>query len=61
MKVKITDECIFCRVCEEINPEIFTIDIKPIVNVDNIEGNENDCIDAALICPVNAILIDEIY
>ena len=25
-----------------------------------IKGNEQDCIDAALICPVNAIWIDDI-
>ncbi len=61
MLVTITEECILCGACEAINSRVFSIDVKPNVNQDKIEGNENDCIDAALICPVNAIWIDDIF
>lgn len=61
MKVKITDDCVGCGACEAINPEIFLIDSQARVNNSKIGGHEQDCIDAALICPANAIWIDEIF
>lgn len=61
MYVSVTDECVCCGACEAINPNIFSIDSIARVNCDMIEGSEQDCIDAALICPVNAIWIDDIF
>ena len=61
MHVLITDECVTCGACEAINPQIFYVEANSakVIN-ENIKGNEQDCIDAALICPVNAIWIDDI-
>ncbi len=61
MHIKITDDCVTCGACEAINPIIFSIE-TPCAEVDEkfIKGNVQDCIDAALICPVNAIWIDDI-
>ena len=61
MLVSITDECVCCGACEAINPNIFTIDSIARVNYDMVDGSEQDCIDAALICPVNAIWLDDIF
>lgn len=61
MNIKISDECVCCGACETINPNIFTVDSIARVNSNKIKGYEQDCIDAALICPVNAIWIDEIF
>lgn len=61
MLVSVTDECVCCGACEAINPNIFSIDSIARVNSKMIEGAEQDCIDAALICPVNAIWIDDIF
>ena len=62
MHITITDDCVNCGACEVINPKIFSVDTY-CAKVDNrfTKGNEQDCIDAALICPVNAIWIDDIY
>lgn len=60
MIVTISSNCTGCGACSAINPEIFEInDHTATANPDFIEGNEDDCIDAALACPVNAIRIDE--
>lgn len=62
MQVFITDECVTCGACEAINPDIFTMGAaRAEVMPEFIEGFEKDCIDAALICPVNAIWIDDIF
>ena len=61
MIVTITDNCIYCGACEAINPEVFIIDDKATVIQENIDKNWEKCIDSALICPVSAIWIDEIY
>ena len=61
MHIIITDECVNCGACEAINPKIFSVDTNLAkVNSKYIKGNEQDCIDAALICPVNAIWIYDI-
>lgn len=61
MHIKITDDCVTCGACEAINPKIFSIETTNAkVDEKFIKGNEQDCIDAALICPVNAIWIDDI-
>lgn len=60
MLVSISDKCIGCGACSAINPEIFEISNNiATVNQDNVDGYEDDCIDAALACPVNAIKIDD--
>jgi len=60
MIVSITNSCTGCGACSAINPEIFEIhNSQATANPEFIEGNEDDCIDAALACPVNAIKIDE--
>lgn len=60
MIVTISSNCTGCGACSAINPEVFEIsDHSATVNTEHIDGNEDDCIDAALACPVNAIRIDE--
>lgn len=60
MIVSITSNCTGCGACAAINPEVFEISNSfATVNPDHVDGNEDDCIDAALACPVNAIRIDE--
>lgn len=61
MNIKISDECVCCGACEAINPNIFSVDSKARINAEMVRGYEQDCIDAALVCPVNAIWIDEIF
>ena len=60
MQVKISDECVGCGICEAINSYVFLVDSIAKVNKNEINQNKQDCIDAALICPVNAIWIDDI-
>lgn len=60
MIVTISNSCTGCGACSAINPEVFEISNSfATVNQDFVEGNEDDCIDAALACPVNAIKIDD--
>jgi len=60
MLVAISNSCTGCGACSAINPEVFEIHNNfATVNQEFIEGNEDDCIDAALACPVNAIRIDD--
>lgn len=60
MLVSISSKCIGCGACSAINPEVFEIhDNIATVNQDHVDGYEDDCIDAALACPVNAIKIDD--
>ncbi len=60
MKVKILRGCTKCGACSAINSDIFEM-TKDGVNIhnENVYGNEIDCIDAAIACPVNVIQIDE--
>lgn len=60
MKVTIMDNCTGCGACEAINSDVFHVDTKAHVNERAVNKNEQDCIDAALICPVNAIWIDNL-
>ena len=60
MHVTIMDSCTGCGACEAINSDIFTVDHKAHVRDKNIDKGKQDCIDAALICPVNAIWIEEL-
>ena len=49
-----------CGACEAINSDVFFVDVVAHVNDSSVDGNEQDCIDAALVCPVNAIWIEDI-
>lgn len=60
MYIMISDKCVACGVCSAINSRIFDIeDGFAIVNNDYIDGFEDDCVDAAIACPMNAIKINE--
>jgi len=60
MIVTISNHCTGCGACSAINPEVFEISNNfATVNQDFVDSNEDDCIDAALACPVNAIKIDD--
>ncbi len=60
MNVTILDFCVGCGACAIINPEVFEMrGEKAIVNPAKIDETEDLCIDAAISCPVNAIMIDE--
>lgn len=60
MYVSILDSCVGCGACAIINPEVFDIKgDKAAVNPDKIDETEDLCIDAAISCPVNAIVIDD--
>ncbi len=62
MKVIIDEEtCIGCGTCVDICSEVFEMsgDIA-IVKTQNIDEDlENDCVEAADSCPVDAIIIEE--
>ncbi len=60
MQITIMDSCTGCGACEAINSDVFKVDTKARVNSEFINKNEQDCIDAALICPVNAIWIEDL-
>lgn len=59
MYVSIMNSCTGCGACEAINSDVFTVGTKAHVNEEYVDKNQQDCIDAALICPVNAIWIDD--
>jgi len=60
MLVSISNSCTGCGACSAINPEVFEIHNNfATVNQEYVDGSEDDCIDAALACPVNAIKIEE--
>ena len=61
MKVSVTDECIACEACVDICPEVFQMgDEFAEVQVDVVpEEYEDDVLDAAEECPVEAIIVEE--
>ncbi len=60
MWVSIRDNCVGCGACAVISPEVFEMHgRKATVNQNHVHWNEDDCIDAAITCPVNAIQIDD--
>lgn len=60
MQVEILNSCTACGACEAINSDVFTVDTIAHVNQEHVSAHEQDCIDAALICPVNAIWIEDL-
>lgn len=60
MRVSITNKCTGCGACSAINPQIFEIkNNHATVTVPEFDWFEDDCIDAALTCPVDAIRITD--
>ena len=60
MKINILSNCVGCGACAIINPEVFDIHKNcAIIHPENIEKTEDLCIDAALNCPANAIIISD--
>ena len=61
MKVKVNkDACIGCGACATINGDVFDINYNyASINTLHIDNNEDDCIDAVIFCPANAIKIIE--
>ncbi|CCY25369.1 MAG: ferredoxin [Brachyspira sp.] len=60
MFVSVSNRCKGCGACAKISPEVFDIFGKyAIANQNKVCGNEAACIDAALNCPADAIVIDD--
>ncbi len=59
MKVEIMETCTGCGLCESINSDVFKVNGMAKVHNGHIQGNEKDCREAALQCPVGAIIINE--
>jgi ferredoxin len=59
MYIKIVDGCIACGACESICPQVFTVYDYAEVTLEQIPGYENDCREAARVCPVSVIKIQE--
>lgn len=59
MQVEIVEGCIACGLCESINSDVFKVNGTAHANNEKVNGNEQDCLDAAAQCPVNVIKIHE--
>ena len=60
MWVRVSNDCIGCGACALLSPEVFEIyKNSSIPNQSKISGHEEQCLDAAINCPVGAITIDE--
>ncbi|MEW5820672.1 MAG: ferredoxin [Cyanobacteriota bacterium] len=59
MKVTIEEGCIACGACESVCDEVFSVEDTVIVNNDKISGNEDAVREAADVCPVSVIVIEE--
>lgn len=59
MSVKVNlDECIGCGVCEQLCPEVFTLDERDGKSMVISQNITSSCKDAADSCPVSAISCD---
>jgi len=59
MYVRIVEGCIACGACETICPSVFTVFDSAIADNAQVPGFEQDCRDAAKVCPVSVIKIEE--
>jgi ferredoxin len=59
MKVTIAPGCIACSACENICPEVFTVFDACEVTANAVAGRERACRQAAAVCPVDVILLEE--
>lgn len=58
MEIKILSCCIGCGACSQIAPEVFDIYSNyAVTNEYNIDNFQDECIDASIICPVDAIKV----
>lgn len=58
MRIVISNNCVGCGACSQIDTEIFDIwNNYAVINSHKVFGHEDICIYAAIICPVNAIKI----
>lgn len=59
-KVWIEDGCTACGVCENICPEVFTVEDEAIVSTDvNFDEYSDQIKEAAESCPVEVIIYEE--
>ena len=59
MVIKVLSSCIGCGICTTLCPRVFEIYKNfAVANSNFVSDNESKCIDAAINCPVNAIIID---
>ena len=59
-KVRIVPGCISCGTCEAICPKVFEVkDVAYVKQDAEIEGNEEDILEAVEMCPVGVIEADE--
>lgn len=59
MQVKIVAGCIACGACESICPSVFTVYDSAEADNAQVPGNEAECREAAKVCPVSVIKIEE--
>ena len=60
MKTRVNEDCIGCGMCVEVCPEVFQINGDGYSHVVGDPDNCSDCVyQAAEICPVNAIEVQE--
>lgn len=59
MYVRIVEGCIACGACEAICPSVFTVLDTAEADNSQVPGFENDVRDAAKVCPVSVIKIEE--
>lgn len=59
MQVKIVPGCIACGACESICPAVFTVYDSAEADNTQVPGNESECREAAKVCPVSVIKIEE--
>jgi ferredoxin len=61
MKAHVTEDCISCGQCVEVCPEVFEMgDNSAVVKVATVpKGEEDRAREAAEVCPVDAIVLDE--
>lgn len=58
--VKVGEECTACGLCEDVCPEVFTVDDISIVNEDvDLNEFEDQIKQAAEECPVEVITVEE--
>jgi ferredoxin len=59
MQVTIVEGCIACGACESICPNVFTVHDTATADNTQVPGYEGECREAAAVCPVSVIKIQE--
>ncbi len=60
MELEILDNCIVCGACQAIAPDVFKIQEVCVVDKKECASNKKECIEAALLCPVSAIVYKDV-